>query len=167
MKVLIEKLVTLNEGTDLAGRYELATVVVEIRGRHEVVNCKVYGNDIYLKGFVGRYRTSANPWLATVHLNKNNPEKVWVHFGRDDRSGRFNKSNMISYEPVTYAAELAKVRKENEEAAKARTIKRLAKEVVAKTKTVATSSATKYEYPEGLTAKQKQAFRAKARRAKA
>lgn len=34
-------------------------------------------------------------------------------------------------------------------------------------KTVATTSATKYDYPEGLTAKQKQAFRAKARRAKA
>jgi len=51
-------------------------------------------------GFIGRYVTSPKPWLAQV---SGFGSKLWVHFGRDDRSGRFNKANAISFEPATYA----------------------------------------------------------------
>lgn len=53
---------------------------------------------LYLRGFVGRYVTSAKAWQASVRVDAD--DKVWVHFGRDDRSGRFNKANMIRYEPT-------------------------------------------------------------------
>jgi hypothetical protein len=51
-------------------------------------------------GFIGHYVTSPKPWLAQV---SGFGSKLWVHFGRDDRSGRFNKANAISFEPKTYA----------------------------------------------------------------
>ena len=51
-------------------------------------------------GFIGRYVTSPKPWLATVSGFE---KRLYVHFGRDDRSGRFNKANAISFEPTTYA----------------------------------------------------------------
>ena len=167
MKALIETLTITGKDSNRAGEFEIGTIDVEFGHRVITVACRAFDKFVSLDGFVGRYRTSANPWLVSAHFDRATPDRVYAHFGRDDRAGRFFKERGISYEPETYAFELAKVRKENEEAAKARTVKRLAKEVVAKTKTVATSSATKYEYPEGLTAKQKQAFRAKARRAKA
>jgi len=51
-------------------------------------------------GFVGRYVTSPKPWLATVSGFE---KRLYVFFGRDDRSGRFNKANAISFDPTTYA----------------------------------------------------------------
>jgi hypothetical protein len=51
-------------------------------------------------GFVGRYVTSPKPWLATVSGFE---KSLYVFFGRDDRSGRFNKANAISFDPTTYA----------------------------------------------------------------
>lgn len=56
---------------------------------------------INVYGFVGRYNTSEKPWPAHVSIDKDNRE--FVHFGRDDRAGRFNKRNAISFEPDTYA----------------------------------------------------------------
>ncbi len=55
---------------------------------------------LHVAGFIGRYVTSPKPWLAHV---SGLGSKLWVHFGRDDRSGRFNKANAISFEPETYA----------------------------------------------------------------
>jgi len=51
-------------------------------------------------GFVGRYQTSPKPWPASV---TGHGDKLWVHFGRDDRSGRFNKLNALRWEPETFA----------------------------------------------------------------
>jgi len=50
-------------------------------------------------GFIGRYVTSPKPWLADV---SGFGSKLRVYFGRDDRSGRFNKANAISFDPKTY-----------------------------------------------------------------
>lgn len=54
---------------------------------------------ILLHGWVGRYQTSAKAWNATIF---NGPHGLVVNFGRDDRSGRFNKQNAVSYEPQTF-----------------------------------------------------------------
>lgn len=52
-------------------------------------------------GFVGRYVKSTKPWRAVV--SKQPGTGLFVHFGRDDRSGRFHKQNAISWEPELYA----------------------------------------------------------------
>lgn len=57
---------------------------------------------VYVQGFIGRYRTSANPWKASVS-KKPGQEGLQVFFGRDDRSGRFNKQQGLSWEPELYA----------------------------------------------------------------
>lgn len=95
--------VTKVEDTNI-GRRESVTVDVAFKGRTTTVEGyrfpdSAYSPDtIYLKGFVGRYRTSTKAWAATVRAT---PEgKVFAHFGRDDRSGRFNKLDGISYEPA-------------------------------------------------------------------
>ena len=86
------------------GRRESVTVDVTFKGRTAAVEGyrfpdNAYSPDtIYLKGFVGRYRTSAKAWAATVSATPDG--KVFAHFDRDDRSGRFNKLEGISYEPA-------------------------------------------------------------------
>lgn len=57
--------------------------------------------EICVRGFVGRYRTSPRAWRATVCFKQDGTIR-YVDFGRDDRSGRFNKRNAISYEPEAY-----------------------------------------------------------------
>lgn len=59
--------------------------------------------EIYVRGFVGRYRTSPRAWRATVCFKADGTMR-YATFGRDDRSGRFNKQDAISYEPETYKA---------------------------------------------------------------
>lgn len=56
---------------------------------------------ISVAGFIGRYRTVNTPWLASV---SGSGDRLFVNFGRDDRSGRFNKQNAISFEPELYAS---------------------------------------------------------------
>lgn len=80
---------------------EVGTVKVNlgIRGEVEAKCIRHSDGQISVAGFVGRYRTSPKPWAATVmEFNAG----VFVNFGRDDRSGRFNKQNAISWEPETY-----------------------------------------------------------------
>ena len=59
-----------------------------------------HAGSLDVAGFVGHYVTSTKPWLAQV---SGSGSKLWVHFGRDDRSGRFNKANAISFDPTTHA----------------------------------------------------------------
>lgn len=54
---------------------------------------------IFVHGYVGRYRTSGKAWNASVTLRAG---QVFVMFGRDDRSSRFDKQNAISFEPETF-----------------------------------------------------------------
>jgi hypothetical protein len=57
---------------------------------------------IAVAGFVGRYRTSPKPWLASVTAADDAPGALFVNFGRDDRAGRCHKLQGISYEPATF-----------------------------------------------------------------
>lgn len=59
--------------------------------------------EIMVRGFVGRYRTSPRAWPASVVFGVDGTLR-YANFGRDDRSGRFNKQNAISYEPEIYKA---------------------------------------------------------------
>ena len=65
--------------------------------------CQVVDNEdsFAVAGFVGRYKTSTKPWMAHVTVYKDG--RTFARFGRDERSGRFNKMAGISYEPATYA----------------------------------------------------------------
>ena len=172
MKVLFEtpKRIKLVERPAYKGidmNYFEGTVDVEFGHKTlKAVECRVYGKFVSLDGFIGRYHTSANPWLVSAHADFDKDGKVFAHFGRDDRSGRFHKESGISYEPETYAIELAKVRAENAANQARRDAKKAAKKATKKveTVTVAKTGNAKYEYPAGLTAAQKKAFRAKARK---
>jgi hypothetical protein len=57
---------------------------------------------VFLRGFIGRYRTSMKNWRATVTADADGRVSGW--FGRDDRSGRYNKLAGISYAPDLYKA---------------------------------------------------------------
>lgn len=93
--------------TGEAGRYGGVPGTVTMMLRTGVVTAEATfypkDGDFYVKGFVGRYQTSAKPWRASVQF-KADGTIGFVNFGRDDRSGRFNKRSGISYEPETYKA---------------------------------------------------------------
>lgn len=50
-------------------------------------------------GMFGRYQTSAKAWSASVTYRKWKNGKIgeFANFGRDDRSGRFNKLNGVFF----------------------------------------------------------------------
>lgn len=79
------------------------TVEMKLRTGVVIAEATYYAKngEYYVKGFVGRYQTSVKPWNASVQF-KADGTMGFVNFGRDDRSGRFNKRNAISYEPETY-----------------------------------------------------------------
>lgn len=54
---------------------------------------------IYAFGFMGQYVTGTKQWRATVLLTNG---QMYVRFGRDDRSGNFNKQNAVSYNPKAF-----------------------------------------------------------------
>jgi hypothetical protein len=69
-------------------------------GRIVIAKARETGpGEFAVMGFIGRYRTSSKPWIVHV-IGKG--EKLFVHFGRDDRSGMFQKERMISWEPDLY-----------------------------------------------------------------
>ena len=95
-------------------KYGATVGTVEINFGRETIECKctlekegVLAWQISLGGFIGRYRTSNNPWLAYVTERKmaDGTTRVVASFGRDDRAGRFHKMDGISYEPETYFRE--------------------------------------------------------------
>ena len=98
IKILTETFSSL--GTNAYGDV-VGTVTVDL-GRGSLVTAKAYQSmfGINVAGFIGRYVTSAKPWLAHVY---GKGDGVFVTFGRDDRSGRFNKANAISWQPDLYA----------------------------------------------------------------
>jgi hypothetical protein len=99
IKILNETFISL--GKNKYG-YEIGTVEIDL-GRGNTVHamastCSTGG--LSVAGFVGRYVTSTKPWKAHV---SGMGDKLSVWFGRDDRSGRFNKANAIRWEPALYA----------------------------------------------------------------
>jgi len=97
IKILAETFFSL--GTNAYGNV-VGTVTVDL-GRGALVTAKAYQSifGINVAGFIGRYVTSAKPWPAHVY---GKGDSVFVTFGRDDRSGRFNKANAISWQPDLY-----------------------------------------------------------------
>jgi hypothetical protein len=78
------------------------TVEVTLRNETRTVRATKCNRDgsITARGMTGRYQTGTKAWPASVtqetcpHTNK-----IWdfVIFGRDDRSGKFNKVNALSF----------------------------------------------------------------------
>lgn len=98
IKILTETFAPL--GTNVRGDV-VGTVTVDL-GRGATVTAKAYKDQfgISVAGFIGRYVSSAKPWVAQV---RSNGDFLSVYFGRDDRSGRFNKANAISWQPELHA----------------------------------------------------------------
>lgn len=71
------------------GFVEGTVQVVLGRETKEVTAFKL-GGRIFAKGFGGRYQTGSKVWPATVILDVTTGSE-YANFGRDDRSGRFNK----------------------------------------------------------------------------
>ena len=74
---------------------------VDVLANGKIISCIADRNElgsIYVQGWVGRYETGTKAWCASLWLDADN-ERINVMFGRDDRSGRFNKLNAIYYAP--------------------------------------------------------------------
>lgn len=97
IKILNETYTSI--GTNEYG-WNIGTVEVDL-GRGRIVTAKAHcdGGRVDVAGFVGRYVKGNKTWIAHVG---GYGEQVWASFGRDDRSGRFNKMQGISWEPETY-----------------------------------------------------------------
>lgn len=94
MKLEINATTFIKTGENAHG-YDVGTV--EVNGVAQKAVRTKYGINVH--GFVGRYKTSGKAWPATVSLSERG---LYVFFGRDDRSGRFNKRNAISFEPALF-----------------------------------------------------------------
>lgn len=91
------------DGVTTAGR-DCGTITVNLPGGPvEARAVRWNETQICVAGFIGRYRSSQKAWNACVDIFANG--ELFVHFGRDDRSGRFNKRNMISWEPATFTVQ--------------------------------------------------------------
>lgn len=83
-------------------RHQMGTVSVKIGQKQVTAQARRdEKGDISVSGFVGRYRTSPNPWRASV-VTRGADDAIYANFGRDDRSLRFRKIDCISWEPDTY-----------------------------------------------------------------
>lgn len=105
MKILAEtfraETVTAEKVGAHMAEYINGTVGIEFKGRTVTAYCKRHADGgISVLGFVGRYRTGAKLWRASVVMRKDGD--TWVTFGRDERSGRCQKQNMVWYSPDEY-----------------------------------------------------------------
>lgn len=81
------------------GYFVEGTVEVTLRGETRTVRAtKSRNGEITACGLIGRYQAGTKVWPATV-TQRIDPRtnKVWdsVDFGRDDRAGRFQKTNTL------------------------------------------------------------------------
>lgn len=75
-------------------------VDVEFQGKTVNVWAKRYEDgEVAAFGFTGRYNTGSTAWRVSFSERKDGRQSIW--FGRDDRSGKFNKSG-ISYAPEIF-----------------------------------------------------------------
>lgn len=76
------------------------TVEVTLRGETRRVPAQLRGEKITARGLTGRYETGTKAWPATAeHVIDPRTGKAWdrIDFGRDDRSGKFNKVNNVFF----------------------------------------------------------------------
>ena len=78
------------------------TVEITLRGEHRIVSA-IKSNrtgEITAYGMTGRYQTGTKAWPAKV-TQRIDPRdgKLWdvVSFGRDDRNGKFTKTNALFF----------------------------------------------------------------------
>lgn len=82
------------------GTYEVGTVQITVGRQRITAQARRYDDGtVYALGFVGRYRTSNNAWRASLRATD---KGTFGSFGRDDRSGRYQKMQGISYDPEAY-----------------------------------------------------------------
>lgn len=82
---------------------EIGTVEVTLQGRTQ--RCPVSrdqgdNSSLFVRGMTGRYVTGTTAWPATIRVWKSahTGEMVeTINFGRDERSGRFNKANCLFF----------------------------------------------------------------------
>lgn len=89
-----------------ANSYGTEDGTVRLNLRQGQITAKAYrfkDGEIGVRGFIGRYRTSPKAWPASVIFKVDGTIR-YARFGRDDRSGRFNKQDMISWNPEAYEA---------------------------------------------------------------
>lgn len=76
---------------------------VEVTLRNETRRVSAYKStrdeSVTARGMTGRYLTGTKAWPAEVQQRVTPEGKVWdfVSFGRDDRSGKFQKTNALSF----------------------------------------------------------------------
>jgi len=87
--------VTETETFPSGNLYERGTVEVTLGGETRRVKAGRCNGRVVAYGFGGRYRAGGKVWPASVHQTEKGGE--YVDFGRDDRSGRFQKSNAIFF----------------------------------------------------------------------
>lgn len=95
---------TTHEVSEYGSIIERGTVEVTFQGQTRRVDAHRYAygdgsrDDITVHCFTGRYRTGTTDWPASVtnSLGKNG-EYESANFGRDDRSGRFQKMRGLSW----------------------------------------------------------------------
>jgi CTP-dependent riboflavin kinase len=103
MLINITTYVAAAEATDerLSAYFEEGTVEVTIRNETRRVRALRAHSDgaITAYGTSGRYVSGAKAWPATITNRPGKDGTRWesVSFGRDDRSGRFNKANLIFF----------------------------------------------------------------------
>jgi hypothetical protein len=73
-----------------AAGYTKGTVEVCFGKDTKAVPALKFRDRIIAQGFGGRYQTSAKVWPAVIVLDVKTGHE-YANFGRDDRSGRFNK----------------------------------------------------------------------------
>lgn len=77
---------------------ERGTVEVTIGATTRRVRASRFENCLTAEDMFGRYKTSAKAWPATIYQRVSNGKiSESAIFGRDDRSGRFNKMNYIFF----------------------------------------------------------------------
>ncbi len=86
-------------GTTPRGADE-GTVEVTLGTRTRRVPAIMSGVTIIARGMYGTYRTSPKRWPATIMSSVRADGTILEHanFGRDDRSGRFNKMQGIAFD---------------------------------------------------------------------
>lgn len=63
--------------------------------------CQKKDSGLFVFGFIGKYRTGNKLWRVRLYLWREDP-RTHCYFGRDDRCGRFNKSDLIFFDEKSY-----------------------------------------------------------------
>lgn len=81
---------------DWTTTYETGSVEVTLQRQTKRIEARRYEDgSICVNALTGRYQQGGKAWPASLTSYANKSDYVW--FGRDDRSGRFNKANGLYF----------------------------------------------------------------------